>query len=51
MRLAIDVYVAARRLLDEGYTIKEIESTLNVLEQPTYGYVYIDELPTAKIKL
>jgi len=46
-RYAISVYKAAAMLLERGYEGKEVENILNVMPQPTCGYVYADNLPRA----
>lgn len=44
-RLATPIYNAARMLLERGIEPVEIDNCLNGAEQPSKGYVYLDDLP------
>lgn len=44
-KTAITITVAARFLLENGYTGNRVEEVLNALKQPMSGYVYADDVP------
>ena len=46
IRLATPIYNAARMLIDRGIHPSDVQRHINSAEQPTKGYVYMDDLPS-----